>query len=78
MAETHRLMFNLRLDAVVTSILALMILLLIVEAVVQWYGILSRRREAVLHESPYIATRWAKDFSGATHDAAVGEAIGDD
>lgn len=77
-AETHRQMFNLRLDAVVTSILVVMILLLIVEALVQWYGILSRRREAVLHESPYIATRWAKDFAGAGHGVAVGEAIGDD
>jgi carbon starvation protein len=77
-AETHRLMFNLRLDAAVTSILVLMILLLIVEALVQWYGILSRRSEAVLHESPYIATRWAKDFSGVSHGALVGDAMGDD
>lgn len=77
-AETHRLMFNLRLDAVVTSILVVMILLLIIEALVQWYGILSRGREAVLHESPYIATRWAPDFSGAGHGAVVGDAIGDD
>src|SRR6266567_4422695 len=76
-AETHRLMFNLRLDAAVTSVLALMILLLIIEAVVQWYGILSRR-EALLHESPYVRTRWAKDFSGAGRDLVVGEAIGDD
>ncbi|HKD51830.1 MAG TPA: carbon starvation CstA family protein [Candidatus Acidoferrum sp.] len=76
--ETHRLMFNLRLDAVVTSVLVLMIVLLILEALVQWYGILSRRREALLHESPYIATRWAKDFAGAGHGVAVGDAIGDD
>ncbi len=66
-AETHRLMFNLRLDAVVTSILALMISLLIVEALVQWYGILSRRGEAVLHESPYVPTQWAEGYSGAAH-----------
>jgi carbon starvation protein len=77
-AETHRLMFNLRLDAVVTSILALMISLLIIEALVQWYGILSGGREAALHETPYVATRWAKNFAGTTRDAAVGEAIGDD
>ena len=77
-AETHRLMFNLRLDAIVTSILVVMILLLIIEALVQWYGILSRRREAVLHESPYVPTRWPKDFAGAGHDLAVGDAIGDD
>jgi carbon starvation protein len=77
LAETHRLMFNLRLDAAVTSILALMILLLVIEALVQWYGILSHRK-AVLHESPYVRTRWAKDLSGAGRDLVVGDAIGDD
>ncbi len=78
MVETHRLIFNLRLDAAVTAIFACMVLVLVVEAIFQWYSILSRRREAVLHESPYIATRWAKDFAGAGHDAVVGDAIGDD
>ena len=67
LVETHRLIFNQRLDAVVTAVLALMILVLIVEAVVQWYAILSRRREPVLHESPYVATQWAADFFGAAH-----------
>ena len=75
MVDTQRLIFNLRLDAAVTAIFACMVLVLVVEAIFQWYSILSRRREAILHESPYIATRWAKDFSGAAHDAAVGDAI---
>jgi hypothetical protein len=44
-----------------------MVLVLVVEALVQWYAILSRRREAVLHESPYVATRWAASFSGTVH-----------
>ncbi|HKV62390.1 MAG TPA: carbon starvation CstA family protein [Candidatus Acidoferrum sp.] len=66
-AETQRLIFNQRLDAAVTGVLAAMILVLIVEALVHWYAILSRRRESVLHESPYIATKWAADFSGAAH-----------
>jgi len=66
-AETHRLIFNRRFDAAVTAILAIMILVLIVEALVQWHLILSRRREPVLHESPYIATRWAAEFSGTAH-----------
>jgi carbon starvation protein len=66
-AETQRLVFNQRLDAAVTGVLACMILVLIVEALVQWYAILSRRKEAVLHESPYVATRWAADYSGAAH-----------
>jgi len=77
-AGTQRLIFNLRLDAAVTAIFALMVLVLVVEAIFQWYSILSRRRESVLHESPYIATRWAPNFSGAGHGTAVGDAIGDD
>jgi carbon starvation protein len=66
-AETQRLIFNQRLDAAVTGVLAAMILVLIVEALVHWYAILTRRKESVLHESPYITTRWAADFSGVAH-----------
>jgi carbon starvation protein len=66
-AETHRLIFNQRLDAAVTGVLAAMILVLIVEALLHWYSILSRSKEPVLHESPYVATRWAADYSGAAH-----------
>ena len=78
LAETHRLVFNLRLDAAVTAVLAGMVLVLVVEAILQWSVILSHRRKVVLYETPYVATRWAKDFSGAGQDRAVGEAIGDD
>lgn len=78
LAETHRLIFNLHLNAVVTAIFALMVLVLVVEALFQWYLILSRRREAVLHESPYVATRWPKDFAGVGHGSVVGDAVGDD
>jgi carbon starvation protein len=66
-AETHRLILNFRLDAAVSAVLALMILVLIVEAFVQWYAILSRRREPVLHETPYVATQWAQGFAGTAH-----------
>ncbi len=69
-AETQRLIFNQRLDAAVTAILAAMILVLLAEAIVQWYALLSRRREPILHESPYVATQWAKDYSGAAHGDA--------
>jgi carbon starvation protein len=71
--ETQRLIFNQRLDAVVTAILAVMVVVLIVEAVVQWYAILSRRQPAILHESPYVATNWAADFSGVAHGTAQGD-----
>jgi carbon starvation protein len=66
-AETHRLIFNQRLDAAVTGVLALMILVLLVEALAQWYVILSGRREAVLHEAPYVATKWAEGFTGSAY-----------
>jgi carbon starvation protein len=66
-AETQRVIFNNRLDAGVTAVLALMILVLIIEALLQWYALLSRRRESVLHESPYVRTKWAADFSGAAY-----------
>ncbi|HXJ13302.1 MAG TPA: carbon starvation CstA family protein [Candidatus Limnocylindrales bacterium] len=59
-ADTQRLIFNLRLDAVVTAVLAAMILVLLVEALAQWYAILSRGKEPVLQETPYVATQWAE------------------
>ncbi len=59
-AATQRLIFNNRLDAVVTAVLAAMILVLLVEAIGEWIVILSGRKQAVLHESPYIATRWVE------------------
>jgi carbon starvation protein len=58
--ETQRVIFNQRLDAVVTAVLAGMILVLLVEAVVQWYALLSSKKEPVLHETPYVATQWAE------------------
>jgi len=63
-AETQRLIFNQRLDAAVTAVFAVMILVLLAEAVVQWTAILSKRREAVLRESPYVRTRWAAGAEG--------------
>jgi carbon starvation protein len=63
-AETQRLIFNQRLDAAVTAVFAVMILVLLLEAVAQWTAILSKRREAVLRESPYVRTRWAAGAEG--------------
>ena len=63
-AETERLIFNQRLDAAVTVALAGMILVLLVEAVMQWSALLAKRRASVLHESPYVATRWPRGAEG--------------
>ena len=62
--ETQRLIFNQRLDAAVTALLALMILFLLAEALFQWAVILSKRHAAVLHESPYVATAWMAELEG--------------
>src|SRR5436309_15867922 len=59
-AARQRLVCNQRLDAAVTAVLALMILVLIVEALYQWYSLLSRRMEPALQETPYVATQWAE------------------
>lgn len=59
-AEARRVIFNQRLDAAVTAVLAVMILVLLLEALVQWHAILSRGKQPVLHETPYVATQWAE------------------
>jgi carbon starvation protein len=58
-ADTQRLIFNNRLDAAVTAVLASMVLVLVVEAIGEWISILRGRRLPILHESPYVRTRWA-------------------
>ena len=57
-ADTQHVIFNQRLDAAVTAVLALMILFLVVEALLQWHAILGRGKKPVLHETPYVATEW--------------------
>ncbi len=69
-ADTQRVIFNHRLDAVVTAVLAGMIIVLIIEALFQWYRILSGRTKSVLHESSFVATRWPPSFSGASYAVA--------
>ena len=66
-AETQHVIFNQRLDAVVTAVLAGMVAVLIIEALIQWYALLSCRAKPVLHEAPYIATQWAEGFTGVAH-----------
>jgi carbon starvation protein len=57
---THRLIFNYWLNAGVTGVLAVMVLLLLFDAMGEWIAILRGRKAAVLHESTFVATRWAE------------------
>ena len=72
-ADTQRVIFNQRLDAAVTAVLAAMIIVLIIEALMQWYSILSGHPKSALQETPYVATRWPKEFSGASYAGAHAE-----
>jgi carbon starvation protein len=59
-ADTRHLVFNNRLDAAVTGFFAVLILALLLEAGVEWYRILTRRKAVLLTESPYVRTKWAE------------------
>jgi len=59
-AATQRLIFNNYLNAGMTLLLAGLILVLLVEAVLEWTRILSGRKAAVLNEVPRVPTRWAE------------------
>ena len=58
LSRAEHLIFNNYLNVGVTALLVLLILALIVEAITVWHGLLSGRRQIVLNESPYVATRW--------------------
>jgi carbon starvation protein len=56
-AETHRLIFNDRLDAVVTGMFASLALLILLESCRQWWLYGLRRKEPVLNEAPMQLSR---------------------
>jgi carbon starvation protein len=56
-ARTQQIIFNNRLDAAVTALLAGLVLVLLFEAGREWYRILSGRKAAVLTETPYVRTQ---------------------
>jgi len=58
--ETARLIFNNRLDAVVTAALVLMVSLVVVESVRAWAAALRSGEGACMKESPFVMTRLAE------------------
>ena len=56
-----RLIFNDRLDAVVTGTLIVMVTLILIESAVEWLRVLSGRKQARVKESPFVATRFAEE-----------------
>jgi carbon starvation protein len=61
---TARLLFNDRLDALVTGILIVLIAAILVESATEWIRVLAGRKQPVLRESPFVATRFAAEEQG--------------
>jgi carbon starvation protein len=58
-SATARLIFNNRLDALVTAGLVLMVTLVLIESARQWLGILNGQRDSRVKETPFVMTRLA-------------------
>jgi carbon starvation protein len=59
--DAARLIFNDRLDAVVTGLLILLVVLILADSIRVWYVVLSGRIAAVTTEVPAVPTRFATD-----------------
>jgi carbon starvation protein len=59
--ELLRIALNDRLDAAVTGVLMVLVLLILSESVLDWARILSGRRQAQVKESPFVMTAYAAE-----------------
>ncbi|MBL5846607.1 carbon starvation protein A [Bacillus sporothermodurans] len=53
-----QIVFNDRLDAVLTMIFIAIVLLMVIASFRVWYNILVKKKKAVLHESPYVPSKY--------------------
>jgi carbon starvation protein len=60
-AGTARLIFNDRLDALVTGFLMILIAMILVESAALWIRVLTGRKQSLVRESPFVATRFATE-----------------
>jgi carbon starvation protein len=59
-----QLIFNDRLDAVVTGVLVCMVALILLESISLWISVISGRMQARVREAPFVATRFAAEERG--------------
>ena len=60
-AATERLIFNNRLDAAVTALFAVLVLLIVLASVREWIAILRRRKVPLLQESEYVVSALGRE-----------------
>jgi len=60
-ADLARKVFNDRLDAVFAGFLVVLVAVIVVEAAMQWFAVLSGKKEAVTSEAPFVNTRFAAE-----------------
>jgi carbon starvation protein len=56
-----RLIFNDRLDALVTGVLIGMVTLILLESILEWVRVLTGRKQAAVQESPFVASRFLEE-----------------
>jgi carbon starvation protein len=59
--EISRLIFNDRLDAVVTGVLVSLVTLILLESAWLWLGVILGNKRAEVRESPFVMTRFAEE-----------------
>jgi carbon starvation protein len=60
-AATERLIFNNRLDAAVTALFAVLVLLIVLASIREWIAILLKRKVALLQESEYVVSALGRE-----------------
>ena len=59
--EVSRLIFNDRLDAIVTGFLVALVMLILLESAWLWLRVISGSKQAVVREAPFVMTRFAEE-----------------
>jgi carbon starvation protein len=60
-ADLPRRIFNDHLDAAVCILLVVLVSVIVIESALQWFSVISGRRQPSTQESPFVATAYAKE-----------------
>jgi carbon starvation protein len=59
--DTARLIFNDRLDAGVTIVLVVLVVMVLAESLMEWARVLSGKKQAKINEAPFVQSKFAGD-----------------